>query len=181
MATKKCTTCKKLKSLAEFWKDKNKPFGVASLCKECATIGLKKYRSTRKYKEKNRVARRTIDARWKEKYKEKIAKWKEENKDKLADLQVKWREKNKDKVKELQQSWHDKNTNAKVAYYELQKMIEGGDISPPHLLKCEDCKEFADIYHHHGGYDYGVDVIPLCRSCLGKRKKTPRRYMVQSD
>lgn len=43
-----CSTCNKLKPFTEFYKDKHKPTGLYSMCKECAKARRKRIKSLKK-------------------------------------------------------------------------------------------------------------------------------------
>jgi len=56
--TKRCTKCKQIKPLSEFYKSRRNPDGLHSWCKSCVNAALKAYWQTQAGKEVNRRAGR---------------------------------------------------------------------------------------------------------------------------
>lgn len=87
METKVCTKCGRELPLSDFWMDRGRYDGKASVCKYCY----------KKYRENN---------------KEKIKKYYENNKEKVKE----YHEKNKEKIKEYQKEYNEKNKERRNEY-----------------------------------------------------------------
>lgn len=67
LVNKKCTKCKKVKSLTEFWKNKRSKFLFQNQCKKCKSIYSKEYRlkniDRKRQYDKERYSRNPIRAK----------------------------------------------------------------------------------------------------------------------
>lgn len=137
METKKCSTCKEKKPIAEFCNDKSQKDGFSIRCRTCMKIYKAKYykknaaniyKKTQKWVRENPEKVKEIKAKWARNNPEKVKgigiKWTNENAEKLKNKRVKrYNEnaerikdenkkrylKNPEKVKEINAKW--KNTN----------------------------------------------------------------------
>ena len=92
VVVKRCSGCGVVKPLGDFYRDRTKPDGRVSRCKECRSA----YK--RRYYEENR-----------DKIAERSRRYYEENRDKVMERHRRYREENRDKVRECQRRWHEEN------------------------------------------------------------------------
>lgn len=158
MDNKKCTVCHQPKPLTDFYK-KGKSKYLASACKECTKIDLKKYREKYpiKIKDANRIS-------YFKKREERIK------------TQKVWADNNPDKVKEAKRRHKQRNPNYSrlltlkrhnISYQHFEKMITDSKN------KCEICgSEFKSIpsihldHCHKSGKVRGL-LCSFCNTALG--------------
>lgn len=59
----------------------------------------------------------------------------------------------------------------------VQERISQGNFPKAFDMKCHNCNDMADQYHHYLGYErkHRLDVIPLCRPCHNRtHHQTPK-------
>lgn len=92
MNSKKCSTCKSVKKVTDFYSNRKSPDGLQARCKECFKESNKRYYSSNREKLLN-------DQRDKaEEIAQRKAAWFQNNKDRVRVNSYKWRSKNKDRV-----------------------------------------------------------------------------------
>lgn len=91
---KKCASCNLICTFAQFNKDKSKPDGLNSTCRECRKIITDRYLSNPYNLEKSR---------------KKSAKWIRDNKEKGRIATAKWRAAHPEENKEVYKRWASKN------------------------------------------------------------------------
>jgi len=103
---KACTKCKKTKELTEFNKDKTKPDGYRSNCKECKSKTDKSYRKNNE----DRIRQREKEFRKnnKEGEKRRRKRYYENNKEKEKKNAKRWKEENPEKVNEINKRHYHK-------------------------------------------------------------------------
>lgn len=137
---KHCYCCKVNKDVSLFGKNKSKPDGLGSECKECKRTFDVKYKQKLEVKERNKLS---------------ALKWYENNteyaKERMKDISKRWKEENRDKY------------NAKAAKYRSSKLQ-----ATPSWLTDEDFKKIETEYSLAlwtsvvMGSSYHVDhIIPL--------------------
>ena len=125
-----CPRCKTYKAREEFFKKKTSKWGLAGMCKACASMAKRKYRENNpeKVKEANRKYRENNL----EKKKERNRKYRENNPEKVKERNRKYRENNPEKVKEANRKYRENNPEkAKERYRkyrenDLEKAKERG-------------------------------------------------------
>lgn len=146
--THRCGTCKKIKRLKEFYKDRTRPKGVSNNCKVCQDEYLKRRR--KKQGRPDLVTRR---------------KWAESNRERLRIQDAKYRENNRDKMRltEQRRRARVRNLPDTLTEEELKETLVFFDN------KCSLCEEdefeldhFIPISTNEGGTTVG-NIIPLCR------------------
>jgi hypothetical protein len=129
---KRCSKCKKVKALEEFYKNSSSKDGRQTYCKQC---------QTEKYKSKEyRVWKRQYDM--KEDQRTKRKERQDNNRDNLYKSQLKWRNENVEKV---------------VAHEKLNYAIRKGIVVKKPCW-CGNEKSQA----HHEDYSKPLDVVWLC-------------------
>ncbi len=136
-----CTKCGQVKTLAEFYKDKQCRLGVAAACKDCerdrgriyreanpekekersrryrAANPEKKKEDSRHYRQSHRKERREADRRYRQANKKKRAednrRWREANKKQIAQRIRRWRSEHPEKVREYARRWVRENPEKK--------------------------------------------------------------------
>jgi Bacillus phage endonuclease len=158
---KRCSKCKELKELSEFYSDKRKPDGKVAECKECWKLREKaKYHTdeiTRERKSEGAKTQRdkVKHSEYNKKY-AKTARGKEVQKTGKTNYRSKFPE--RIRAKNL------------VHYY-----VRKGKI--PHVSTCIcSCGNQATDYHHPD-YSKPLEIVPLCRSC----HLQVHREMIQSS
>lgn len=150
-----CFKCKKLKSLKEFHKSKDKKDGVVSLCKICAI------QKSKDYYEENKDS---INEKRKANYLE--------NKEKINDRNKKWRKNNKEKVKESKKKYQEQHKEKNKLYFK-QWNLENKAKSKKRKVEYRNSKAIYTLGNKIAWYDYtecSEDgyLIVKCRYC-GKK------------
>ena len=105
--SKTCTKCGETKSLDDFHRDKRRPDGRKSDCKEC----VREYKH--RYYEENRDKVRQRKHRYYEENRDKVLECKrryhEENRDKVLEYKRRYHKENRDKRLESQRRYHEEN------------------------------------------------------------------------
>lgn len=176
--TKKCSHCKKIKPISEFYKNRVTKDGFSNQCKICCIKNQKLYRQSpkgkavqKRYKqsEKGKISnkrystsqtRRNTSSRYYYSEKgqiyhknyRKTPKYKERSKIAATKSQTK-----------NPQKWHARHT--------VNNAVRDGKLIKLSLLKCYYCGNQAKHYHHWHGYSqkYILDVIPVCKKCHKNR------------
>ena len=106
--SKTCTKCGETKPLDDFHRDKRRPDGRRSDCKECG----REYK--RRYLEGNRDELREYHRRYREENRDKVRERKhryyEENRDKVRECQRRYYEENRDIINQEKKIHHAQNT-----------------------------------------------------------------------
>jgi len=181
--TKKCSKCRKEKSVSEFHKDVTKNDGCHTFCKACTKQKSKAYRENNleKLKEKFRI--------WREENKEKARQftktWKDNNKDRIKEYSKEWRKNNAEKVAENFRSWSKKNPGKileKTRNRRAKSKGNGGVITKEEweclkvfygytCLACRRKEPEIKLTLDHvipiffGGINVIDNAQPLCKSC----------------
>ena len=115
---KKCTKCKKSKSLINFSKHKKIKDGLSCWCKIC----MKKYQQDNK--EKIRQYQEKYREENKESLSKKTRKWYKDNKEKIRQYQEKYREEHKEQIKQYREENKRRNKKRnKIWYIKNQEKI----------------------------------------------------------
>lgn len=147
--THRCGTCKKVKKLKEFYKDRTRPKGVSSKCKTCQNEYLKGRR--KKQGRPDLITRR---------------KWSESNRDRLRVQDAEYRENNRDKLRLIEQRRRARLKN-------LPDTLTEEDLNETLTFfnnKCSLCDDeefefdhFIPISTNRGG-TIVENIIPLCET-----------------
>lgn len=140
---KECTNCGKLKLTDDYYKQKGKPGGVRSHCKECLSIKSKLYnvsnqdknkQRTKVYYQQNKAAVLEKGREYRKKnpevHKKAAQKYYNKNQEKLVQKAREYREKNNEKVSETIRRYREENRElirerAKQRYWtEREKILE---------------------------------------------------------
>lgn len=149
---KKCTKCKKFKSISSFQNNATTKDGLQFWCKFCKNAINKRWKN--KNPEKARLSVRNWELANPEKSRANVYKWKRNNPDKVKKSRVEWARRNKHKK------------NAKEAKRRAAKL----NATPPwlskeQLLAIENIYERATLITQVSGIPHEVDhIVPL----LGK-------------
>lgn len=178
--TKKCTKCKEIKSVAEFYKCSSHKTGYKSQCIKClkeythsdrgrevARMHTAKFRQTERGKEYTKQYNQTEKAKaMKRAYKKTEAGQESERRYMRS-------EKRRRRAKEYRKLHPYKPVNVnylteeKRARRTVWYAVYSGKLPRVHTLQCSHCDNRAEHYHHHKGYakEVRLDVIPLCAVC----------------
>jgi len=162
---KRCSVCKQIKPLAEFYKDKRHSDNHCSDCKICRIQRTKRYSQTNKGKAAQKrywqsPKGKTVGCKAKKKYAQ-------TPKGKIARKNYDQSEKGKIYQKRKNQRLKDKYPQRFKARYAVNNAIKAGRLSRINSLFCHYCHKPAQQYHHWHGYapEYRLDVVPACQSC----------------
>jgi hypothetical protein len=152
--TKRCSHCKQLKNITDFYKSKNCKDGHTNQCKICQLTYFKS--------EKGKIAhRRAIDA-YQDRNRERIIKYGREYRasDHGKFVAKKYRQNTKNRSRK-------RSPEKTAAQNALNHAIKVGKI--PHISTqiCTRCGKQAKNYHHVLGYapKHWLDVMPVCAIC----------------
>lgn len=114
---KKCSKCKEIKQLTEFYKHKSHPDGLTSECKICNKI----YRDSNKLKIKERWSNYYNSNKTKVNLKNQL--YRKNNKEKIKSMNKKWNEENKEYIKQQRKIYVYKNKEKLNAWHKLDRII----------------------------------------------------------
>ena len=179
---KKCTSCKKIKPLSEFYTDPMRSDGYYTKCKKCHSRAVKKWQTNNvaKFKEINRT--------WKKAHKKQRAeesrKWARTHQEESRGRAKRSREKHP----ETSRNWRKNNLDKLRNYTQIRRARikgNGGDLT------VEEWYAILDFYGHkclccgrgdvkltidhvlpifHGGKHSADNVQPLCGPCNSRKK-----------
>lgn len=158
---RKCSRCRQLKPLSEFYPRKDRPFGYTYHCKSCGRKGCLIYHYSKKGQTQNNNYIKSG------KRKEVMRRYHQTEKGKIVNNRTSkkyWHsEKGRAKIKEYQKRYYKQ----KKAYSAVKNEVRSGRLPKPTKFKCTYCPGKAQQYHHYLGYEpeHRLDVIPVCRKC----------------
>jgi len=157
--TKRCSHCKQIKPVLEFYKNHIRKDGFHSACKIC----FKKEQKSRQQADPKKF--KVIQKRYRQSDKGKIVKRKYDHSDKGRKAKNGYikSKKGKENMRRFFQN-HPEQYAAKNA---ISVAVSSGKLAQIISLKCIDCGNAAEQYHHHKGYspEHLLDVVPLCKKC----------------
>lgn len=181
--SKRCSKCKEIKPLSEFYRNRSKRNGLENCCKICSEKTIKKYNQTERGKkvrkladykyqrsEKNKVNQRHYAQS--EKGKANFKRYQQSEKGKITRRNYLKSEKGKSSMIAGRKRYniaHPERIEAKIA---VQCAVAKGILPKVESLRCHYCPRIANQYHHHKGYEseHWLDVIPICYVCHGKTR-----------
>jgi hypothetical protein len=140
--TKKCSGCKKVKPISDFYPHSKMKDGHLNECKFCIIDKTKQYQKT----ENGKLSQAACKKRYRQSEKGKQA----------TRLECKRRRiRNPEKIR---------------AVKAINHAIRAGKLSPQSAYHCRYCREQAEQYHHHLGYapEHWLDIQPVCKICHRK-------------
>ena len=178
--TKRCSRCKQVKPVSEFYENTRMRDGYYSGCKSCHKNTTHKYQSTEKGK--------AVQKRYGQSREGKAAykRYHASKKGKAVKRRYAQSEKGKAAIKKYNQSKKGKTTKIKNVYRyrtihperrqareTVYKAIKEGTLPKLDTLKCA-CGKQAEQYHHNKGYapEHWLDVIPVCIKCHSKESQS---------
>jgi hypothetical protein len=166
---KKCTGCQIEKDEINFGKHKKTRDGLNEKCKECckarskltvrseqAIENQKKYRS-----EWQKKKRPILNARLRERYKEKIDECREQSR--IRTRKYLQSEKGKAKHLETTKKYEVENPEKIKAQRIVRNATKTGKLIRP--IHCEVCNCEAKVHGHHEDYKKPLEVIWMCAKC----------------
>ena len=152
--TKRCSVCKQIKTISEFYPRKDRRSGYRPQCKEC---GNAYGRSP-----KGRMEKQRYDISQKGREAARRHRKSESNKN----AQKRYRQSKKGILFQIQQRQRNRiQINARAC---VNQAVKRGTIPRPETLPCVRlCGNQAEEYHHHKGYEkpHHRDVVPICILC----------------
>jgi len=171
--TKRCSKCKQIKPLSEFYKDRSKKDGHQSECRTCNLKQVKKYQQTKRGK----VVKQKANARYQKTGKGKAAQKRYSQSEKGKATHKCYRQTDKGKAihNACIERYIRRNPEKHKANFAMNSAIKLGKLPRPDSLQCS-CGEQAEQYHHHS-YEpkFWLDVIPVCHKCHTKIHQLKRR------
>lgn len=145
--SKRCRTCKHIKPLTEFWKNKSTLDGLQARCKTC----IRSYNRSPKAREYRREMHR---------------KYKRTPQGKSTNRKYRLR-KRMDYDRVYSRTYRLKHPLQVQAQQAVRNDLRNGKLRRPDSLKCSCCGIMAQEYHHPNGYnpDHWLDVVPVCCVC----------------
>jgi len=153
--SKKCSHCKQIKPIIEYFANSSQRDGYTNQCKSCHRESVNRYRNTEQGKENNR---KQVLAYSQTKYgKRKRRKYALSSAGKEAS-------------KRANNKYYQKNPDRRKAKEAVHRAIYAGRLLKPSKFRCVQCNKKAQHYHHHKGYapEYWLNVIPVCAMCHKK-------------
>ena len=168
--TKRCSHCKRIKPLDEYYKDKSTPDGLYYSCKKCHNERTKSYAQTpkgrknackgsSKYRKKNRPKINEYQRKYYHKYKQTPEGKETYNRYSKTEKGI---ENSHRQRKRYRKQYPDKFK----AHQAMRNAVRSGKMPQANTQKCT-CEKQAYGYHHYLGYakEHWFDVIPLCFRC----------------
>lgn len=157
---KRCSHCKQIKSLSEFYKNRTSKDGCQSYCKPCCNNTGCKYRGTKKGKAAIKRYNQS------EKGKATAKRYTQSEEGKAADKRYYQSEKGKIAHEAGIKRYNIRHPEQKQAQVTVNDAIRKGQLPRLDTLQCS-CGSQAKHYHHNKGYapEHWLDVIPVCRKC----------------
>jgi len=172
IVSKKCCTCKEIKPLSEFSKNKSAKDGRQTACKICQkhyrqsdVSKIIHRRAAKKYFQTEKGRRKKIKD---------DQKYRQSENGKFVIKEYFRSEKGKASIRRYQRSEKGKAASQKYAKLNPEKRkaktavmvaVKYGELPRPDTFKCE-CGKQAQHYHHHSyAPEHWFDVIPLCAKC----------------
>jgi len=171
--SKRCSKCKQIKPLSEFYKDHGKKDGHRNYCKSCQ----KDYDQSEKGKAREKRYRQSLQGKTKRKEYAKSAEGKASHKrhrqsEKFKATRKRYRQTEKCKKNQIAAIKHFRirHPEQRKAKDAVNYAIKTGRLIRPDTLQCHYCPAQAKQYHHHKGYEHEhwLHVIPVCLKCHGK-------------
>ena len=166
--TKRCSKCKEIKPVTEFFKNRTTKDGFQYQCKTCFKI----YKQSDKGKIANRKSAKKIYQT------EKGKAYKKQYDQSEIGIAIRKRASNKhsktDKCKKRHRKYCLKNPEKRHAKNAANSAVLSGKLPRPDTLKCHYCPVQAEHYHHPSYKpEHWLDVIPVCVPCHYKIHSIP--------
>ena len=147
MAKKRCSKCKQIKPVSEFYTDTRHKDGLQSRCKECMNKD-----------ENSKMARKH---------------YQKSLKGKLAQKRYRQSEKGKIAERKYSRNYKSDYPNKNKASHAVNNAVKACKLPRPDTLQCYYCPKPAQQYHHWHGYEkeHWLDVVPVCTECHQKCKR----------
>jgi len=156
--TKRCTYCKQIKSLSEFFKHCRKKDGYCSECKICKLKYDKEYFQTKKGKTTSRKA---------------VLRYRATEKGKAVFRKTMSRYCQSEKGKANYKRYRARHPERCKARDVVNHAVQAGKLPRANTMPCYYCPTQAEQYHHYKGYEpeHRLDVVPICRKCHNRLRK----------
>lgn len=174
--SKLCHSCKEIKSITEFYKDKRSKDGLHSYCKGCMVQYMAQYRTKNKetlikysaeYRTKNKEVIAVKHAEYiveyraknKEAIKERDSQYRAKNKEIIKESNSQYRAKNKEAISNSKKEWYSKNKDKAITYRRnrrsKKRLAPGSHTSKDILMlrelqrhRCAICKGSVKKKYH---------------------------------
>lgn len=182
LTEKKCTVCKEVKPMSEFYKDSRCRDGCYTKCKKCHAAAVKKWQA-------NNIAKfKELNKNWKRAHKKQRAEKSREWAMAHPELSHERGKRSREKYPETSRNWRKNNLDKIRNYAQIRRariIGNGGNLT------VEEWNAILDFYGHkclccgrddvkltmdhvipifHGGTHTADNVQPLCGSCNSRKK-----------
>lgn len=183
IVTKRCSKCKEIKSISEFYKHYKRKDGHQSLCKICQKFYLQSeknketkkrywqsekgkatlYKAKKRYNQSKKGREANICYKQSKKGKGSNKHYAQSKKGKATHNRYKRSKKGQEATKRYHLRYPEKHKAHDAIVYAIKK----GKLPRPDTKLCHYCPKPAQEYHHHKGYaqEHWLDVIPVCIDC----------------
>jgi 5-methylcytosine-specific restriction endonuclease McrA len=179
---KKCSVCKNIKPIAEFYKDVRRGDGYYTACKTCHDKSVRRWQA--EHQEKIKATRAEYKKTHREGNRLSAKKWTQEHPASKRNSYMKWRSEHPDYAK----TWRSKNKDKIKHYTQNRRARLSGNGG---MLKAEEWDAILDFYGNkclccgrddvkltidhvlpifHGGKHSADNVQPLCGPCNSRKK-----------
>lgn len=130
---KHCLSCDTIREMSEWYKNKGKPDGYASVCKYCADI------ATRRWRRENPPNAEKVKH--------------------IKKVHKKYVEENPDKVSSSKKEYNQRNRWKRAVLNRVRRAIRSGKLVRESCVVCGE----RNTHAHHEDYSKPLDVVWLCR------------------
>ena len=153
LQTKRCSHCRGLKNLSEFYRRKRSSDGRQHICKECSRIRCAEYFATNR--DKVRAYKTQYRASHKEERRISWHRYYMTHREALAE----------------RKAVASKTVKGRARNSLIMAVYLGNIIKPSHCSSCGRGIERRLLHGHHEDYTKPLDVVWLCPACHGKRHR----------
>ena len=165
--SKRCSKCKEIKPLSEFFKDRRAKDGIQGVCKSC----IKAFQQS----EKGRAATRKASTKYRKSFKGKTNQKAYNQSVRGRSVVAKYKQTPKGKAvsHKATAKFNAHHPNYVKAHNAVNGAVRYGRLPRPDSLRCHYCPKPAQQYHHWHGYEPAcwLDVVPACVECHNKENK----------
>lgn len=174
---KKCTKCRKIKSINEFHKQRASKDGYKRICKLCVKVYIKTSKARKSHKKVNLIYSRSKKGKDAQKNynrtakrKASLKKYQQTDKAKARSKRYSATDKGKETLRKSVERYAKKYPHKRKAKKAVSHAVERGELPNVITKSCTDCGKQAQHYHHES-YDRKdwLNVIPLCAKCHKQR------------
>jgi hypothetical protein len=158
---KQCATCKQVKSLQEFSKCRSHKDGLASTCKQCASV-YRKIWAERNIEYLRHIKR--VDYCLKREHYNELNNVRRKNSPDGRKEETRLRQiRHGDQIRQYSRDYKVRHKKQYQAAAKVQSALRSGKLTKPE--RCAICSSPMNLRAHHNDYDKPLDVLWICESC----------------